>query len=106
MTCGVQAFADVRMLFANIPPFCWHICWYLIEAQARYQHAAHGYEVPECQGANQATQALRRRWLAPLNQSRRSQILALGLSVAWQTTHPCNRRLSGHWADGGARCAG
>src|SRR5215216_1772032 len=64
-----RASANVRKLFANIPPFCWHICWYLVEAKARYQHAAHGYEVPECKGANQAAQALRRRWLAPLGQS-------------------------------------
>jgi Arm DNA-binding domain len=50
MVCGVQTFADVRMLFANIPPFCWHICWYLIEAEARYQHGAHGYEVLNAKG--------------------------------------------------------
>src|SRR5260370_42027162 len=27
--------------------------------ESRYQHAAHGYEVPECEGANQVAQALR-----------------------------------------------
>jgi hypothetical protein len=36
---GVQAFADVRVLFANIPSFCWHICWYLIDAKS---------EIPTC----------------------------------------------------------
>jgi len=33
MACGVQAFAHVHTPFANIRPFCWHICWYLIEAK-------------------------------------------------------------------------
>jgi hypothetical protein len=41
----------------------------LLRPNARYQHAANGYEVPECEGANQATQALRWRRLAPLSQS-------------------------------------
>jgi hypothetical protein len=35
----VQTFADVRMLFANILSFCWHICWYVIDAES---------EIPTC----------------------------------------------------------
>jgi hypothetical protein len=36
---GVRTFAGVRVLFANIPSFCWHICWYLIDAKS---------EIPTC----------------------------------------------------------
>src|SRR5258705_9565308 len=69
--------------------------------KSRYQHGVDGHEVPKCKGANQATQAFRRWRLAPTGQSGRSQVLALGLSVAWQATYACAGSLSDHWTSGG-----
>src|ERR1700722_10636857 len=73
-----------------------------IAAKARYQHAINGCEVPQCEGANQSAQAVRWRWLAPFDQSGWSEVLALGISVAWEATHACARRVSGRRAFGSA----